>query len=136
MAGTLSEKVQLFHSSTGFTTAASITGGTQILNLQSVPALGAVPEKIDVTCLDDHSHKYINGLIDYGDLQFGCLYDTTEYTTNSALTGVHYWGVKFPGGEGFAFSGIPTCAVDAVTVNAPLTYTLSIALQSDIEYLH
>ena len=49
--------------------------GKEIKGVTDIPALGATPEKIDVTTLADSERKYIPGIKDYGDLEFSVLYD-------------------------------------------------------------
>lgn len=113
---------------------------TDCNDLLEIPALGAAPEKIDVTCLSDGNKKYINGLKDFGDLSFKFNYDQTQFTTLNALTGSVSWKVSLPDGENGAtgttatFSGEPAVALEGVGVGAQLTYTLSIALDSDIVF--
>lgn len=113
------------------------TAYTEVKNLQEIPSLGGTPEKIDVTCLADGNKKYINGLVDYGDLAFKFLYDNSEVQSNyrvlKALTGVSHFKITFPDTTTFTFTGECSCSLDAAAVNAALTFTANIALNSEIE---
>ena len=73
--GLLSKGIKFEYSSNG-------TSYTEVKNLQEIPSLGGTPEKIDVTCLADGNKKYINGLVDYGDLAFKFLYDNSDAQSN------------------------------------------------------
>ena len=110
-----------------------------IPNLQEVPELGGSAEKVDVTTLADGNYKYINGIKDFGDLAFKFLYDNAGETSNYRICRgleeagqVVEWKVEFPDGTGFEFSGEASTAIDSAAVNAALTFTLNITLNSDI----
>ena len=110
-----------------------------IPNLQEVPELGGSAEKVDVTTLADGNYKYINGIKDFGDLAFKFLYDNAGETSNYRVCRgleeagqVVEWKVEFPDGTGFQFSGEASTAIDSAAVNAALTFTLNITLNSDI----
>lgn len=112
---------------------------TVIPNLQEVPELGGAAEKVDVTTLADGNYKYINGIKDFGDLAFKFLYDNAGEASNYRICRgleeagqVVEWKVEFPDGTGFAFSGEPSTTIDSAAVNAALTFTLNITLNSDI----
>ena len=125
-----------------------------IPGLLEVPDFGGSPEKVDVTTLADANRQYINGIQDYGELTFKFVYDsdvtvgeakTSNYDyllatintadgTNSPIT----WKVSYPGiGSkkfGFEFTGAGSLTMDAMSVNSALTFTLTIAVSSDVEY--
>ena len=113
---------------------------TDLTNLTEIPALGGTPEKVDTTTLADANKHYINAIKDYGDLSFKFFYDKAQFNTLSALTARQAWKVSLPDGEGGAsgtvatFTGVPAVSLDGVGVGAAMTYTLSIALDSDIEF--
>lgn len=130
----LSKGLTLSYSSTSTGTKTALT------NLISIPDLGAAPEKVDVTNLADGARRSINGLIDYGDLQFEFYYDKTQFAALQALTGKVYFEVSIPDGEAGAagtkatFSGFPAVVLKSASVGAAMQYTLSIALDSEIEF--
>ena len=107
---------------------------TDLTDLLEIPALGATPEKVDVTTLADGNKKYINGLKDFGDLAFKFNYDNTQFDALNALTGSVSWQVTLPDSTKATFSGEPSVALEGVGVGAAMTYTLSIALDSDITF--
>lgn len=114
-----------------------------IHNLQSCPALGGAAEKVDVTTLEDGNYKYINGIKDFGELAFGFLYDNSGATSNYRICrGLEdagelvEWKVTFPDATEFIFSGEASTSIDEGAVNAAITFTLNINLNSDIAVTH
>lgn len=128
--GLLSKGIKFEYSANG-------TAYTEVGNLQEIPSLGGTPDKVDVTCLADGNKKYINGLVDYGDLAFKFLYDNSSETSNyrvlKSLTGINHFKITFPDNTAFSFTGECSCSLDAASVNAALTFTANIALNSEIE---
>ena len=107
---------------------------TTLTDLLEVPALGGSVDKVDVTSLADASKKYIKGLIDYGDLQFKFNYAKDQFKALDALTGSVSFQVTLPDETTATFSGEPTVSLESASVGAPLTYTMSIALDSEIVF--
>ena len=107
---------------------------TTLTDLLEVPALGGSVDKVDVTTLADDSKKYIKGLIDYGDLQFKFNYAKDQFKALDALTGSVSFQVTLPDETTATFSGEPTVSLESASVGAPLTYTMSIALDSEIVF--
>ena len=111
----------------------------EITDLQSFPSLGGQADKQEVTTLADAAHRYIKGLIEYGELQFKFLYDNASETSNYRVckgldaAGTTEWTVELPDKTTFEFSGESSTAIDEGAVNAPLTFTMTIALNSDIK---
>jgi len=110
---------------------------TEITDLQEIPDLGAAPETVEVTTLADSSRRYISGLKDYGELSFVFLYDNSAATSNYRVLkglegGIEEWQVKFPDGATFTFEGEVSTVIGGAGVNAALTFTANIALNSDI----
>lgn len=109
---------------------------TEITDCQEIPSLGGKPDKVEVTTLGDANKRYINGLIDYGDLSFKFLYDNSSVTSNyrvlKALTGINSFRITFPDTTTFVFDGECSCSIDSAAANAPLTFTADIALNSEI----
>ncbi len=48
---------------------------TKLADITSYPDIFTPPEKLQVTTLSDKNHKYIKGIADVPDLQFGLWYD-------------------------------------------------------------
>ena len=108
-------------------------GEKALTNLMEIPDLGGETEAIEITTLADAAHMYTDGLINYGDsLAFKFLYEKEQFADLSEATGSQAWKVALPDGAVCSFNG--TCAVklDAVGVNAALTYTLSIKPNSEM----
>ena len=131
--GILSKGIKLGYSATNGSTY------TDIPDLQEVPNLGGSAEKVEVTTLTDSNHRYINGIKDFGDLEFKFLYDNSTETSNYRVlkgletTGaVTYWQVTFPDGTKFTFTGQVSTQIDSAAVNAALTFTATITLNSEI----
>lgn len=114
-----------------------------IPNLQEVPQFGGAADKVDVTTLADGNYTYINGIKDFGDLAFKFLYDNSGAESNYRICRgleeaeqIVEWKVEFPDGTGFEFSGEVSTTIDSAAVNAALTFTLNITLNSEIEVTH
>lgn len=137
MAGLLSKDIKL-----------SYNDGIELValdDLQEIPELGGDVDKVEVTTLADGARRYINGLKDYGDLAFVFLYDnelsTSSYRVLRTLQegfeadptlAATSWEVELPDGTKFQFDGFPTVKLNGAGVNAPITFTLNIALNSDM----
>ena len=131
MAGILSKGISL-----SYTTDSQFA---IIPDLQEVPDLGGSAEKVDVTTLADGNYKYINGIKDFGDLEFKFLYSNSGTESNYRICRgleeagkVVEWKVSFPDGTSFEFSGEPSTTIDGQSVNSAITFTLNITLNSDI----
>lgn len=114
-----------------------------IPNLQEVPQFGGAADKVDVTTLADGNYTYINGIKDFGDLAFKFLYDNSGAESNYRICRgleeaeqIVEWKVEFPDGTGFEFSGEVSTTIDSAAVNAALTFTLNITLNSEIAVTH
>lgn len=110
-----------------YKTAESGSQYTELTNLQEIPDLGGEAEAIEITTLADAAHMYTDGILNYGDsLAFKFLYDKTQFTTLTGLTGSNSWQVELPDGATCTFTGTSSVKLDSVGVNAALTYELSI----------
>lgn len=128
---------------------------TVIPGLLEVPDIGGTTEKIDVTTLADTSRQYINGIKDYGELTFKFVYDGlcckngsddvsnyqflySIFDQSATANEPKQWKIEYNGTPtrkfSFTFSGYGSLSMDAVSVNSALTFTLTIALASDITY--
>ena len=78
------------------------TSRLMIPSIKSIPALGATPNTIQVTDLEDEKHTYIKGLQDIGGaLEFTCNYtpevlDAIDKAVVAQNEGVVEWCVEFP----------------------------------------
>jgi len=106
---------------------------TELTDLQEIPDIGGEKEAVEITTLADAAHMYMDGLLNYGDsLGFKFLYEKTQFTTLNGLTEVTEWKVTLPDGTSCTFSGTGSVKLDAVGINAPLTYTLGIKPNSEM----
>ena len=132
MAGILSKETKISSKS------GSAEQFVELPLLMEVPEMGGTPEKVDVTTLADGSRKYIEGVKDYGDLAFKFLYENAEGSAFRTLRGYEEAGtaadykVELPDGTAFAFSGQVSVKIDSASVNAALTFTATISLNSDM----
>ena len=119
MAGYISKGIKLSYKSGG--------EFIDLTNLQEIPDLGGTAEAIEITTLADAAHMYTDGILNYGDsLAFKFLYDKTQFTTLTGLTGSNSWKVELPDGATCTFTVTSSVKLDSVGVNAALTYQLSI----------
>ena len=129
------------HSSIGI----ELTVGDQkISGLTDIPDMGATPEKLDVTTLSDDVRKYINGVKDFGDLEFNFIYESGADGNYAVLNGIvekeenkageTQCSVAFPDGTKFSFKGEISLRILGVGVNAVISFAMSVALSEDIQY--
>lgn len=135
-AGMLTKGITLGYSTTGEGTY------TNLPNLQTVPALGGDIDKVETTVLSDASRTYINGLIDYGDLEFGFVYDADQTESSFKMLKTieesgkqAHFQVGFPDGSKFNFIGQVHVATGEANVGDVVLFTAQIGLGSDIEYV-
>jgi hypothetical protein len=133
MAGILTKDTTLSYKASGGSTF------TEIEHLMEVPELGGDPEQVDVTTLKDKTRKYIPGVRDLGDLAFKFLYDNETATSNyRVLKGLQDsetaapFKVEYPDGTAHEFSAYVNVKIDSGAVNAALTFTATMFLQSEI----
>lgn len=106
---------------------------TLLKDLQEIPDLGGEAEALEITTLDDAAHMYTDGILNYGDnLPFKFLYVKDQFDTLVALDGSIGWQVKLPDNTTCSFTGTSSVKLDAVGVNAPLTYTVAIKPDSEM----
>ena len=129
MAGILTKGIKLSYS-TGEGAFTALT------NLMSIPEIGnAAKEMIDVTVLTDNVKKSIAGLGDSAqDLSFQFLYEKEQFQTIAAMDGSMKWKVEMPDGVAATFDGTPSIKFDSASPNAALTYTVTIGVESEIEF--
>lgn len=105
----------------------------ELTDLQEIPDLGGESEAVEVTTLADAAHMFIDGLISYGDsLAFKFIYAKEQFTTLCAIEEIASWQVTLPDGTACTFTGGCSVKLDAVGINAPLTYTLAVKPNSEM----
>lgn len=129
MAGILTKGIKLSYSTTG-------SDFTELTNLMEIPEIGnGAREMIDVTVLADDVKKSIAGLGDSSqDLAFKFLYVKDQFSTLAAMTTSCKWKVEMPDGVAATFDGTPSVKFDSAAPNAALTYTLTVGVESKIEF--
>ena len=112
---------------------------TELKGVQSIPELGATPEKIDTTTLADKYKTSVNGVQDLGELSFQFIY-TKEYfkaaSTACAAAGaskVRWFKVEFPDGLKFEFPATASIIMGGTEVNGTITFSLSLALGGNMK---
>lgn len=129
MAGILTKDMSLAY---GKDTAKKV-----LTNLMEIPEIGNnAPEKIDVTVLTDSVKRSISGLGDSAqDLAFKFLYEEEQFLELDALKTTQDWEVAIPGGDVKAtFTGTPSVKLGSAAPNGALTYTLTVSVESAIEF--
>ena len=102
-------------------------GENELTNLMEIPELGGDSEAIEITTLADEAHMFTDGIKNYGDsLAFKFLYEDEQFTELQTLKDSQTWTVTLPDSTTCSFGGTCSVKLDAVGVNAALTYTLSI----------
>lgn len=102
-------------------------GENVLTNLQEIPELGGTRESIEITTLGDAAHMYTDGILNYGDnISFKFLYEKEQFTTLNGLSGTQTIVVTLPDSSTCTFSGTCSVKLDAVGINAALTYTLNV----------
>ena len=130
MAGILTKGIKLYYKTSSGSTY------TELTNLMEIPEIGnGEKEMIDVTVLTDDVKKSIAGLGDSAQtLAFNFLYVKDQFTTLIGMTDSCSWKVEMPDGINATFTGTPSVKFDSAAPNAALTYTLSIGVESKIEF--
>lgn len=114
-----------------------------IPDLQEIPELGGTPEQVEVTTLADGAKRYIAGIKDFGELQFKFLYDNAGVDSSYRICreledskAIGAFKVVLPDQTEFAFSASVSTKLDSAGINAPLTFTAALSLNSDMEVKH
>lgn len=118
---------------------------TKLVDIKEFPDLGAAPEQIDVTTLDDSMRRYVEGVQDTEAMTFTANYTSADYTTVAALAGTEQklavWfgattssGVNTPtGSDGkFEFTGYVSVFVNGGGVNEAVDMTITVTPTSII----
>lgn len=121
----------------------------RLYGLKSTPDIGGEKEKLDVTDFDCDNKEYVDGIGDYGTLEFGFWLNKEESadTANATKLLQSYDALRkleldgstptfrlvYPSGFGFQWEGSVNTKIVGAEVNAPLEFKLSTALQSDMK---
>lgn len=123
------------------------TNFKELYGLNSFPNMGGQPERQEVTNMRDKSKRYINGLQDLDNLEFGFFYNNekTEDTTIikkafSKLKALETddtlldWRLIFPDGSSYSWKGKPVVYINSGAPGEPLKFTLNISCESAMSY--
>lgn len=114
--------------------------------LYNTPDMGGNKEKIDVTNLSDKHKRSIDGIADYGALQFD-FYDTRNDTDSDTEIRKTYaafraWDVArtqvdfrlvYPDGTGFEWTGTVSVSRDAAAVNNAMKFKVYSSLETELK---
>lgn len=124
----------------GFKKTADSTSYEFLAGLKEVPELGADPEKVDNTTLDDKIKQYELGIGDAGDMAYKFKYlNDSAKDSYRILRELQVAGkaVSFeqlmPDGTKFHFDAFVSVKTGGGAVNAAIEFTANLALQSNIE---
>lgn len=115
---------------------------TPLLDLQSIPDLGGDVDQVETTTLNDASKKYIDGLLDYGALEFEFLFANTVDSSYRKLKGLETektvgdFEIAFPDGTKFTFSATVTTKIGGVGVGDVLLFTASLTPTTEMEIVN
>ena len=131
MAGILTKGITLSYKASG------ASEYTALADLQEIPEIGnGEREKVEVTTLADDVKKYIAGLGDSGQsLVFKFLYVKEQFETLIGMGADSFsWKVAMPDGIAATFDGVPSVKFDSASPNNALTYSLTVLVESEIEF--
>lgn len=109
-------------------------------DLQEVPDLGGETETVEVTTLKDGAKRYIKGLVDYGELEFGFLYGNEINSSFKVLKGLEDAGepvdfkVTLPDSTAISFSAEVSLKINAASVSEAITFAATLALNSEMVF--
>ncbi|MEF9840330.1 MAG: phage tail tube protein [Lachnospiraceae bacterium] len=123
----------------GYKKTAEGTSYEFLAGLKEVPELGADPEKVDNTTLDDTIKQYEFGIGDAGDMAYKFKYSNDKATDayrilrelEAAGKAVPFEQLM-PDGTKFHFNALLSIKTGGGAVNAAIEFTLNLGLQSDI----
>lgn len=120
-----------------------------LYGLSEVPDMGGEKEKIEVTNLADSNKRYINGISDFGDLEFRFFYnkeetpddDESEQVMESYSVMRAYelantelsFRLVYPDNTAHQWTGFAAARRNSAAVNAALEFTLSVTVSSEMK---
>ncbi|MDN7144445.1 phage tail tube protein [Liquorilactobacillus mali] len=113
------------------------TAFTKIAAIKTVPDIGADPETIDVTSLEDTKKKSVAGIENTQNLALACVYKGTNFTDliSKSGDGVQYhWKVTYPDGLTATFQGSFTLKLGNVAVNGAMDFTITVVVSDGPDF--
>ena len=102
----------------------------EVANVKTTPEIGATPQQIEITNLDDVNQRYAMGMGNVPMLAFTVVYKGPDWNTIYALAGngeEYDWKLVYPDGMYITFTGPFQIQLEPMDVNTAATYTLTIA---------
>lgn len=109
------------------------SGSKTIAAVKSIPAMGADPEKVDVTHLGSAKKAYIAGIQDSDNLEFAIIYQGDNFKDVDTLVKAGKaveWTVTYSDGMKVEFTGQPSYKFDGVEVNQALGFNLVVVVSA------
>lgn len=109
------------------------SGSKTIAAVKSIPAMGADPEKVDVTHLGSAKKAYIAGIQDSDNLEFAIIYQGDNFKDVDTLVKAGKaveWTVTYSDGMKVDFTGQPSYKFDGVEVNQALGFNLVVVVSA------
>lgn len=120
----------------------------ELYGLESYPDMGAAPPKIKVTNMRDANERYIGGIPDVSDMKFGFFYNKEKDPDAGTMIKKNFaklkeleeagakikWKLNYPDNTSYAWEGKPTVYVNGGNVGEAMKYTLSVTLESKLEW--
>lgn len=109
----------------------------EIGGVKSIPAMGADPEKVDVTHLKSEKKAYIPGLQDTDNMEFAIIYQGSNFTDVHTLVAQNKsvpWTVTYADGLKCEFTGVPSYKFDGVEVNQALGFNLVVVVSEGPDF--
>lgn len=104
-----------------------------IAAVKSIPAMGADPEKVDVTHLGSSKKAYISGIQDTDNMEFAIIYQGDNFKDIDDLVKLNKaveWIVTYSDGMKVEFTGQPSYKFDGVEVNGALGFNLVVVVSA------
>lgn len=121
------------------------TSYSKLVDVKEIPDLGKAPDTVDITTLSDAQKRYLQDILDTGQLEFTANYDLDDYKKLAALahTDYHYavWfgattanGIDTPTGDAgkFEFVGQLAVYVKGASVSSAVEMGIAIAPSTEI----
>lgn len=110
----------------------------EVANVKTTPEIGATPQQIEITNLDDVNQRYAMGMGNVPMLAFTVVYKGPDWNTIYSLAGSHTdydWKLVYPDGMYITFTGPFQIQLEPMDINTAATYNLTIA-PTDIPKFH
>ena len=125
--------------------ASTETTWKECYGLYNTPDMGGNKEKIDVTNLKDTHKRTVDGVADFGSLQFD-FYDSKGTTDTAAQINQVYaqfrtwelagttvnFKLTYPDGSGFTWGGTVSTSKDAAAVNSAMKFKIYSSLSEEM----